>query len=278
MTGRRTSQAATLGLILMGMMATPIWGQKFYPDDPLEAEPPPLATPDPGVRGLSDLLEFFSNTFGSPGERHPEIGVIPAGAVNTLGEVMDSSWFTNRHGKRRLSREELVRGPGDGQPPLQDQPWRVLAVKQFGNRPGILIVDSQRQMYLLRFDPPDYLEMSTGAEMVSSKIAYALGYNVLENYIVYFQRAQVVPSEAGERITSMGEREDLTDDDIDSFLKTVAVDRQRGYRAVAPAFPSTGTRWWATFSSSVPDRMIPMTSSLTNTDAICADSSSLRPG
>ena len=35
----------------------------------------------------------------------------------------------------------------------------------------------------------------------------------------------------------MGERRDLTDDDIDSFLKTVAVDRQRGYRAVATRVP-----------------------------------------
>jgi len=238
MTGRRPSQAAALGLIFIGMMTTPIWAQKFYPDDPLEAEPPPMATPDPGVRGLSDVLEFFSNTFGSPGERHPEIGVIPAGAVNTLGEVMDSSWYTNRHAKRRLSSQELVRGTGDGQPPLQDQPWRVLAVKQFANRPGILIVDSQRQMYLLRFDPPDYLEMSTGAVMVSSRMFYALGYNVLENYIVYFQRTQMVPSEAGEQITSMGDRRDLTDEAIDSFLKTAAMDRQRGYRAVATRIPT----------------------------------------
>ena len=233
MTGRRTNQAAVLGLILISAMATTLWGQKFYPDDPLEAEPTPMATPDPGVRGLSHLLEFFSTTFGEPGERHPEVGVIPAGAVNTLGEVMDSPWYTNRHGKRRLSSQELIRGPGDGQPPLQDQPWRVLAVKQFGERPGILIVDSQRQMYLLRFDPPGNLEMSTGAEMVSSKIFYAFGYNVLENYIVYFQRSQMVPSEAGEEITSMGERRDLTDEDLDSFLKTAASDRQRGYRAVA---------------------------------------------
>ncbi len=237
MTGRRTGQAGALGLILISVMATTLWGQKFYPDDPLEAEPPPMATPDPGVRGLSSLLEFFSNTFTSPGERHPEVGVIPAGAVNTLGEVMDSSWYTNRHGKRRMSREELVRGAGDAQPPLQDQPWRALAVKQYGNRPGILMVDSQKQLYLLRFDPPDYLEMSTGAEMVSSKIFYALGYNVLENYIVYFPRAQIVPSEAGEQITSMGEKRDLTDEDLDSFLKTVAVDRQRGYRAVATRIP-----------------------------------------
>ena len=237
MRGRGKSQGITWGLILVGMLATPIWAQKFYPDDPLEAEPPPMATPDPGVRGLSHLLEFFSNTFTSPGERHPEIGVIPAGAVNTLGEVMDSSWYTNRHGKRRLSREELVRGAGDARPPLQDQPWRALAVKQYGNRPGILMVDSQRQMYLLRFDPPDYLEMSTGAEMVSSKIFHALGYNTLENYIVYFPRTQMVASEAGEQITSMGERRDLTEEDIDSFFKTVAVDRQRGYRAVATRVP-----------------------------------------
>ena len=111
MRGRGKSQGITWGLILVGMIATPIWGQKFYPDDPLEAEPPPMATPDPGVRGLSDLLEFFSNTFGEPGERHPEIGVIPAGAVNTLGEVMDSSWYANRHGKRRLSREDKTFGP-----------------------------------------------------------------------------------------------------------------------------------------------------------------------
>ena len=98
MRGRGKSQGITWGLILVGMLATPIWAQKFYPDDPLEAEPPPLATPDPGVRGLSDLLEFFSNTFTSPGERHPEIGVIPAGAVNTLGEVMDSSWYATEKG------------------------------------------------------------------------------------------------------------------------------------------------------------------------------------
>ncbi|MCH8321403.1 MAG: hypothetical protein IH790_10685, partial [Acidobacteria bacterium] len=127
-TGRKKSRAAALSLLLVGMLAPPIWGQKFYPDDPLEAEPPPMAAPDPEVRGLNGVLEFFTNTFGSPGERHPEIGIIPAGAVNTLGEVMDSSWYTNRHGKRRLSRQELVRGTGDGQPPLQDQPWRALAV------------------------------------------------------------------------------------------------------------------------------------------------------
>ena len=61
---------------------------------------------------LSNLLEFFSNTFGKPGERHPEIGVIPAGAVNTLGEVLNTHWFTNRHSKARMSEEETGKGGG----------------------------------------------------------------------------------------------------------------------------------------------------------------------
>ncbi|MEE8256263.1 MAG: hypothetical protein V3R60_00100 [Acidobacteriota bacterium] len=237
MARRTKKQAAVLGLILMGALATPLWGQKFYPDDPIQKEPPPLPVSDPGPRALSGLLDFFSNTFGKPGERHPEIGVIPAGAVNTLGEVLNTHWFTNRHSKARMSEEELVRAVGDEYPPAQDQPWHALAVKPYGARPGILIVDSRKQLYLLRFDPPDYLEMSTGAEIVSSKIIHALGYNTLENYIVYFQRAQMVASDAGEEITSMGERRDLTEEDIDTFLKGVAVDRQRGYRAVATRVP-----------------------------------------
>ena len=67
----------------------PAPAQKFYPDDPLIAEPTLLPTYDPQPRALSDILEILNNSLGSPGERHPETGIIPAGGVNTLGEVMD---------------------------------------------------------------------------------------------------------------------------------------------------------------------------------------------
>ena len=147
-----------------------IWGpsakaQKFYPDDPLEKEPPPWPVIEPGYRALSPVLEFFSNTLTEPGQRQPEIGVIPTGGVNTLGEVMDGAWFVNRHGRHRMTNEALMRGPGDQLPPSMDGKWQALTVKGFGIRPGILIADSERQLYLLRFDPLGYLEMATGAEM-----------------------------------------------------------------------------------------------------------------
>jgi hypothetical protein len=211
----------------------PVQAQKFYPDDPLQEEPAPIPAVHPQARALSEILEAFSNTLGSPGERNPEIGVIPAGGVNTLGEVLDGPWYVNRHASRRMSQEELLRGPGEDHPPFLDAPWEVLVVKPYGLRPGILIADSTKDLYLLRFDPPGHLEAATGAEMVASRFFHALGYYVPEHYILYFKREQLIASEAGEEITSLGESRDLLEVDIDAFLGRVAVDADRGYRTVA---------------------------------------------
>ena len=51
--------------------------------------------------------DFVVNTFGKPGERRD----VRAMNVNTLDEVPDSSWFTNRIGRRAMPIDELVRGP-----------------------------------------------------------------------------------------------------------------------------------------------------------------------
>ena len=185
-----------LSLIELCFSAPGSYAQKFYPDDPLQKEPPPMPVMEPEPRALSEILEWVGHQFGDPGERHPVRGVIPAVGVNTLGEVMDGPWYQNRHGKKRMSRRELMRGPGNERPPKTDVPWQALTVKPHGVRPGILIADSDYQLYLLRFDPPGHLELSTGAEMVASRFFYALGYNVAENYIVYFDRDQLVAAEA----------------------------------------------------------------------------------
>ena len=179
------------GLLSLVLPITTADAQKFYPDDPLEKEPDPVATIDPTGRDLSEILEFVGNAFGKPGERHPEIGVIPAAGVNTLGEVMDGPWYVNRHATERMTTEELLRGPGNEIPPSRDGKWQALVVKPHGLRPGILMRDAKDDLYLLRFDPVGYLEMATGAEVVASRIFYALGYYVPENYIVYFDRDEI---------------------------------------------------------------------------------------
>ena len=182
---RKTTNRAKIGslewaLLALVILAAPAAAQKFYPDDPLEKEPAPVATYDPGFRDLSEIMEFVNNIFGDPGERHPDVGVIPAGGVNTLGGVPDSPWYVNRHAKTRMTREELLRGPGDDNPPSRDSKWQALIVKSHGLRPGILIRDAENELYLLRFDPVGYLELANGATMVSSRTFYALGYYVPE--------------------------------------------------------------------------------------------------
>lgn len=227
-------------IVALALVWTPAaQAQKFYPDDPLWKEPPPDDTVGPQRVGLSGLLELFTNQFTKPGERQPEQGVIPAQNVNTVGGVPDSPWFTNRHARQRMTLEELVAGPGRADPPRLDEPLRVLTVKPYGDRTGMFVADADDTLYLLRFDPRRNLELQTGAEIVGSKFYYAAGYNTLENYLVYFDRDQLVLHDGAEQVNSYGKLRDLLPDDIDEFLTDVGRDDERGYRAVATRAPRT---------------------------------------
>ena len=86
--------------------------QKFRPDDPIGQDDDTSNIPAPKRRTLSDYYDFIENTFGKPGDDSKR----RAGNINTLGEVPDSSWFTNRHGKSPMSLEDLARGPDTGGP------------------------------------------------------------------------------------------------------------------------------------------------------------------
>ena len=216
------------------LFACPLAAQKFFADDPLEKEPPPLPVQDANVRELSQLREQFQAAIvGLKGELHPATGVIPARGVNTLGEVPDGPWYVNRHGRKRMTIKELVRGPGRGKPPNPNFKWEALTVKKYGAFQGILISDADGNHYVLRFDPPGHPEMETGAEMVASRLFWALGYWTKEVYIVRFERDQLRASEIGDAITSHGKKRFLSEEDIDHFLFNVPRDRRRGYRAVA---------------------------------------------
>ena len=113
----------------------------------------------------------------------------------------------------------------------------MLTVRKYGIRPGLLIHDAKNKLYLLRFDPPRRLEMSTGAEMIGSRIFHALGYLVAEHHLVYFDRAQLVADPEGEDINAVGRSEPLNEEDIDLFLEKVPRDPAKGYRAVAISPP-----------------------------------------
>ena len=156
-------------------------GPKFYPDDPLWSDDDMLDVPEePAEIELSDLYDRFSHI----GYDHGSENLTEAANVNTLDELPDNSWFTNRHGRTRMSIEALVRGPNTGDGPQGKVPWEIFRSKSQGLTPGFQIVDSTGERYVIKFDPLDVPELASGAEVIATKLFFAMGYNTPENHIV----------------------------------------------------------------------------------------------
>ena len=93
---KMNSMKSTLLTLFFLMALPPAWAQKFHPSDPLLQDDDGLVdvTTQPEEIELSDLYDRVGHIFVDFGD--PEFS--EAKNVNTLDEVPDSSWFTNRHG------------------------------------------------------------------------------------------------------------------------------------------------------------------------------------
>lgn len=103
--------------------------------------------------------------------------------TNALDEVPNSTWFTNRHAQTRLSREELQRGPNQGDGPDLSGPLTIIAAKVEGVSPGCRIRDQKGDVYFVKFDIKGWPQLATSAEVISTKFTWAAGYNTPENYL-----------------------------------------------------------------------------------------------
>jgi hypothetical protein len=232
MSQRNTVLAAAL---LLAALPAALSGRKFYDDDPLWKMPAPMAAPAAEERELSDFYDYFLYTFANPAEENAdaETGFFPAQAVNTLGEVPDSEWFTNRIGHREVSIAELVRGPGDDRPPSKDGKWTIVSAKTEGLTPGFMIKDPTGERYLLKFDPLKSPEMASGADLLGTRFFWALGYNVPQNYIVSFREEDLQIGD-GVMITDVtGLERRLELDDIEDILERVPKKSDGSIRALA---------------------------------------------
>ncbi|MBL8206422.1 MAG: hypothetical protein JNM09_19450 [Blastocatellia bacterium] len=183
------------------------------------------------------LWDFSNNTFIQPFTKAPRFGrkSVEAYNVNVLDEVPNSSWFTNRNGLRQMSVAEIKRGPNETDGPAPG-PLTVVKGKTNGITPGFQVKDSRGDIYLLKFDPIGYLEMSSGAEAISTRLFYAIGYNVPQNTIYRFRRDQLKLDPKATFTDSMGQKRQLTEADIDAILKLAASYPNGEYRALASKF------------------------------------------
>jgi hypothetical protein len=202
---------------------------RFYRDDPLVREPEPQDAGGAAVSRLDLMYELTYNLFALP--RHKPAGV-RAQNVNTIDEVPDSSWFTNRIGTRPLTIEEVVRGPIAGPPPDPSR-WVIWRDKTSGSHPGITAKDANGETWFLEFDPPYYPNAATAAAVMGSKIFWALGYNQVESFLTTFdpKRMEIHPEATFARPN--GKRTPITKSDIDELLEKAARRPDGTYRVFA---------------------------------------------
>jgi hypothetical protein len=152
--------------------------------------------------------------------------------VNTVDEVPDSSWFTNRAGRRPLTPADVARGPNTDDGPAPGV-WTITSSKSDGVTPGFTVKDAHGQRWFLKFDPPGYRAMATGTEVAVTKLMWALGYNVPENHIAHVRREQLVIG-PGAKITPFGRKtRAMRFEDIDRLLDRASRDADGSFRVVA---------------------------------------------
>src|SRR5215467_72420 len=79
---------------------------RFYGDDPIGREPDSQDAARAGRSEMGDLYEMVINLLDHPGYKPSGLR---AKNLNTIDEVPDSSWFTNRIGAGTLTVDRVVR-------------------------------------------------------------------------------------------------------------------------------------------------------------------------
>jgi len=154
-----------------------------------------------------------------------------ASNVNVYDEVPDSSSFTNRHAKSRLSSRDLEQGYRETEGPDLSQNLIIVSGKFEGMHPGFFIEDGRGDHYLIKFDAMDNLELETAAEVIVSRFYHAIGYNVPQYTILNFAPDKLVPAADAKIIDDTGFKKKLTLDRLEEYLLFIPQDAQGRYRA-----------------------------------------------
>ena len=221
--------AVCAGALALFSTGAAMQGQRFYPDDPITRAPESQDASKAAPYDPSQMYELVFNLFVN--SKHKASG-LRAKNINTIDEVPDSSWFTNRIGTRPITTEEITKGPLVGAPPDPSK-WVLTREKTAGAHPGFTAMDAKGDTWFLEFDPPEFPGGATGAVAIATKIFWALGYNQVESFLTTFdpKKTTIDPNATVKRPN--GERTPFTHDDINAILERVARNPDGTYRVIA---------------------------------------------
>jgi hypothetical protein len=206
-------------------------GAKFYRDDPIAVEPDSQDASNVQPWTIDLATDLTYNLFFNPGDRVANVG---ARNVNTIDEVPDSNWFTNRLGRRVMTAAEIAKGPDQTDGPAAGQ-WIVSSSKSDGITPGFTVRDANGRRWFIKFDAPGYRGMATGTEVAVTKLAWALGYHVPENHLAFLRPEQLIVGE-GAKFTppnGTGATRPMQKADIDALLRRADREPDGSYRVIA---------------------------------------------
>ena len=228
---RRTALLVAAVVASWSVVASRAAAPRFFPDDPiqvdddrsLDASGTKVTCQDPKERAPCEIegsngYDFVEHTFLGPGDKRD----IRALNVNSVDELPDSSWFTNRIGRRAMTVDEIARGPNELNITSIDD-WPIVQEKSSGITAGYRLNDpSDRSMpprlYQVKLDPPSNPGMASSAELVGAAIYHALGYNVVQGYIVEVDPSRIIIKPTATTVDMRGQKRTLTRRDIDRLL------------------------------------------------------------
>ncbi len=198
----------------------------WYANDDQPSEVPQFAEPGLTVYAVESVFARPFSRFWHPGRFLRRIGsgdaARPAGNVNALDEVVNSTWFTNRIGLASLSPAELAHGPAFGKSeadgPDRSAPWTIIGAKTAGVTPGFRIKDGRGDTWLLKFDPPSHPGMTIRSGVVANLIFHAAGFNTPVDRLVVFDRHDLVVGEGAKMKAGRIGTIDMTEANLDSVL------------------------------------------------------------
>jgi len=236
---KRLIDGPSRGLALTGavivVLGSGVWSAapRFYPDDPLWSDDD-RAFDASKVVTVEDTngFDFIVNTFRDAGERRD----VRAPNANTVDEVPDSSWFTNRIGRREMTASEVAQGPAQFQQ-ISLEGWVVSGGKGSGVQPGFRMTDPAGQLYQIEVDPPSNPEMASGAEIIGTAFYHAIGYNTVDVYLAEIDRSSLVLSEGATiRDPLNGRRRRMKKYDLDAVFDRAARLPNGHYRVLVSRF------------------------------------------
>jgi hypothetical protein len=202
----------------------------FYPDDPLWHDDDMRTIPPPKPHDLSKSYEFVANTFG---ETAHSFG--PALNVNTLGEIPDSSWFTNRIGQRDMTIDDVLRGPNTVDGPAPGN-WQVTGRPDAGITPKFTITDARGDTYLIKLDPDSNPELPSSVELIATKLFHAIGYHVPEDFLVRFTLDRLTVAPGALARNAVGDKVPIEMADVERWLRKAPRRADGSIRALASRY------------------------------------------